>query len=169
MQQHMPVVVIGIGNRYRGDDDAGLAVIRSLRTSILPQGVRLVEGVKDGMELLEYWDERACVMLVDAMVSGAVPGTIACFDALRDPLPADLSFRSTHALGVAEALLLGQALQRLPQLLFLYGIEGHAYQQREGMSSEVERAVAVVVEMVMMRIGTITTPEGKIYATDTTC
>ncbi len=116
-------IVIGIGNEYRGDDAAGLAAIQALKTQNLPP-VRLIEGISDGMSLLACWDAASKVILVDAVSSGAEVGTIYRFDALAQHIPASLSFCSTHAFGVAEALTLAHTLQQLPSTLIVYALEG---------------------------------------------
>jgi hydrogenase maturation protease len=50
------------------------------------------------------WDKANMVIVLDAVVSGAQPGTICRFDAQADPLPTRWFHGSTHAFGVAEAI-----------------------------------------------------------------
>src|SRR5579859_3929386 len=113
------MLVIGIGNSYRNDDGVGPAVLALLRTMQLP-GVRLLECDGDCSALLAAWQGADAVVLVDAVSSSASPGTIYRFDLLAQELPRDLSFHSTHAFGVAEALALGRVLEQLPASLTLY-------------------------------------------------
>jgi hydrogenase maturation protease len=116
--------IIGIGNVARGDDGAGVAVARTLRLVALTADVTVAECSGEGAALLEAWQGFASVILVDAVSTGAPPGTIHQFDVRVRPLPADLVASSTHAFGVAEAVELGRALGMLPRRLLLYGIEG---------------------------------------------
>ena len=106
------VLVIGIGNTYRGDDGAGLAVAEWLRTTA-PPDVVVVRHEGEPISLLEEWDQVPVVYLVDAMVSGAEPGNVCRFDAADGPLTARFRPRGSHALGVADAIELGRALGRL--------------------------------------------------------
>jgi hydrogenase maturation protease len=141
------MLVIGVGNSYRGDDGAGPAVIALLRAEGLP-GVRLLECDGDCSALLDAWQGADVTVLVDAVSSGARPGTIYRFDALARALPREVSFQSTHAFGVAEALALGRALGQLPAKLIIYAIEGKTFTTGMGLSREVEPAVQKVSQQV---------------------
>lgn len=107
------VLVIGIGNTYRGDDGAGLAVAEWLRGTA-PPDVGVVRHEGEPISLLDTWDQVPVVYLVDAMASGAEPGSICRFDAADGLLTAGLRPRGSHALGVADAIELGRVLGRLP-------------------------------------------------------
>ncbi len=141
------MLVIGVGNTYRGDDGAGPAVIALLRAEELP-GVRLLECDGDCSALLDSWHETDAVILIDAVSSGARPGMIFRFDALAQALPLEVSFQSTHAFGVAEALALGRTLGQLPSSLILYAIQGENFATGIGLSLEVESAVHVVAHQL---------------------
>ena len=142
------IIVIGIGNEYRGDDAAGLAVIQALKTQDLPS-VQLIEGMHDALSLLECWNATSSVILIDAASSGAEVGTIYRFDARAQPVPASLSFGTTHTLGIAEALILAHTLQQLPLTLTVYAIEGKNYTPDAALSPEVEQAVHKVAALVV--------------------
>jgi len=59
-----PILVIGIGNAYRYDDAAGLAVACRLRAEHL-EGVQILEHSGEGGSLLELWQGAAAIILVD--------------------------------------------------------------------------------------------------------
>ena len=68
------------------------------------------------------------MLIVDAIRSGAPPGTVHRVDASQAPVPERLrSSSSTHAIGVAEAIELARALGRLPAQVVLYGVEGRRF------------------------------------------
>ena len=48
------IVVIGVGNEYRSDDGAGIAVARRLRM-LFPTGVTVLEESGEGAALIEAW------------------------------------------------------------------------------------------------------------------
>jgi len=139
------IVIIGVGNEYRSDDGAGIAVASRLR-ALSPTGVIVLEESGEGAALLEAWKGAAWVMLVDAVRSGAPPGTIHRLDARAAPVPTGFFHYSTHAFSVAEAVELARSLDRLPPHLIVYGIEGENFAAGVGLSSAVEQAVAAVVE-----------------------
>ena len=133
-------MVIGVGNAWRGDDAAGLAVARRLRGR-----VQAVEHERDGAGLIEVWGDAAHVVLVDAAASGAAAGTVRRFDVHAGPLAAHSLRSSSHAFGVADAVELARALGRLPERLDVIAIEGADFSAGAGLSPAVERAVDTVV------------------------
>jgi hydrogenase maturation protease len=141
------LLIIGIGNAYRGDDAVGLAAARKLKEEGLP-GLVVIEESGDGAALMELWKDAEAVIVVDAIQSGAEPGTVHRFDAHARPIPTELFRCSTHAFGLAEAIELARALDQLPPRLMVYGIEGKHFEAGMGLSSEVERAAEDVVEQV---------------------
>lgn len=145
---HLSLLVIGIGNEFRGDDGVGIAVARRLAAHACPQ-VRIVETDGASANLLELWEGAACVIVVDAVRSGAPPGTIHRFDGRTALPPARFFYASTHALGVAEAIGLARALKRLPPSLIVYGIEGKQFDSSLTLSPEVQIAVEQVVEEIL--------------------
>ena len=102
-------LLIGVGNPFRGDDGVGSVVIRRLRGQKLP-GFTIMEETGDGAELLDAWKGAPAVILVDAVQSGAAPGTIHRIDATTEKLPKWFSHCSTHAFGVAEAIELARTM-----------------------------------------------------------
>lgn len=143
----IPFVLIGVGNEYRSDDGVGLIALRELRNKGFPY-TRYIESDGDGADLVEAWINAETVILIDAISSGAAPGTIYRFDALTQRLPLTFSSQSTHAFGVAEAIELAHVLHQLPPRLTVYAIEGKHFVAGLGLSSEVEQAMHVVVERV---------------------
>jgi hydrogenase maturation protease len=131
------VLIFGCGNEDRGDDGAGLLVARRLREL----GIDAHEHQGDMLSLIDDWRGAQEVVIIDAMKSGAAPGTIAVWNVPGDPLPRN-SFRcSTHALGVADAVELARTLDGLPAKLIIYGIEGTQFHRGGTISTEVARAI----------------------------
>jgi hydrogenase maturation protease len=124
MSQPQPIpLIIGIGNEYRCDDAAGLIVARRLKER-LAESVNVLEQSGDGAALMGAWQGAKTVIIIDAVTSGAAPGTIHRFDANTRPIPKGDFRYSTHAFGVAEAIELSRALGEFPRSLGGYGIEG---------------------------------------------
>ena len=130
--------IIGIGNLFRRDDGAGLAVARLIAKQ--HPNVTVIEHSGDGLALIEAWHGTTRVVLVDAVQSGCASGAVQHFDALGTPLPIGCFNGSTHGFNVAEAIELARALNRLPVHLELFGIEGRDFTTGEGLSPEVESA-----------------------------
>jgi hydrogenase maturation protease len=148
------VVVIGVGNQYRRDDDAGLAVARRLR-ELAPDGVTIVEAEGEGTALIEAWRGADAAFVVDAVRSGLPPGALHRLDAQAGQASADLFHASTHAVNIADAIELARALGELPPRLVVFGIEAESLEAGSGLSRPVERAVGRAVEAVLRELSAI--------------
>lgn len=136
--------LIGIGNRLRRDDAAGLEVVRRLRLAH-PPGVRLIEEEGEPASLIDAWSSVDEALVIDCISSGAAPGKLHRFDVTEAPLPAQVFSVSTHALGLPEAVELARELGRLPGRLIVYGIEGESFETGEGLSYPVQETVEKLV------------------------
>jgi len=134
-----PILIIGIGNIYRGDDGVGILTARKIRKRNL-SGVQTIEESGEGTTLIDAWKDRGTVIIIDAVSSGTKPGTIHAFDAATQQIPTKFFHYSTHAFSLAEAIELARVLNRLPGRLFVYGIEGRNFDAGSALSPEVENA-----------------------------
>lgn len=132
----MSRLVIGIGHPDRGDDAVGALVVKQLTRA----RTRLCSDCND---LMDMWAGEDDVVIVDAMRSGAAPGTVIRLDADRAELPAR-QFSSSHSFGLVETVELARSLGRLPRRLRIYGIEGADFALGALPSPQVTRASAVV-------------------------
>ena len=145
------MLVIGVGNAYRGDDAVGLVVAERL-SALAPPAVEVIGHPGDPVSLMDSWDRRH-VFLVDAVTAGGAAGTVHRLDLLAAPVPASLGHRGTHGAGVAEAVELARALDRLPARLICYGIEGGSFTVGAGLSPAVRDAVTEVCHQLLAELG----------------
>jgi hydrogenase maturation protease len=144
------VLVIGVGNELRGDDGAGIEVVRRLRGPAAAVGIEVREAPGEPTALLDLWQGADRVIVVDAMRSGAPPGTVLRFDASGKPLPAHLRRSpSTHAVALEEAIELGRALRRLPERLIVIAVEGRTFAAGSGLSDELELLGPALADAVL--------------------
>ena len=115
-------------------------------------GVTVLEQSGEGVALMEAWGDADQVIVVDAVSSGSEPGTVHRFEATGQPLPALFTGHSTHAFGLAEAIELARQLDRLPDQLVVYGIEGRSFEFDHELSPEVEEAAGVLVRQIAKEI-----------------
>jgi len=146
------MMIVGVGNRFREDDAAGLEAAARLRARA-PE-LRVLESDGDLAGVLEAWEGEEAVVVIDATCSGAAPGTVRRIDVGDAPLPAAFSHGSTHLFGIAEAIELGRVLGRLPRRLVVYGIEGSSFTVGHGLSAAVSSAVDAVVGEVLAATST---------------
>ena len=129
-------LVIGIGNPWRRDEGAGPAV-----AARLDGRARILTLLGSGAELIEAWHDAQRVVVIDAMQSGARPGTLKRFDAQAGPLPPGAFRCLGYRFGLAEAVEMARLLGCLPVRLEVWGIEAGDLGQGPGLTAEVEEAV----------------------------
>lgn len=154
-------LVVGLGSPDRGDDAVGVVVARAVAARGLP-GVDVLTH-EDPTDLVELWSGRQLVVVVDAVRSGAEPGTIAVVetgaDGERLPEPAwgRTGRGGTHAFGLASAVELARALHRLPGRVALVGIEASSFEHGAPLSAPVAAAVPLAVERALAALEEETT------------
>ena len=149
----LTALVVGLGTPDRGDDAVGTAVARAVAALALPQ-VEVVEH-EDPTDLIELWSGRDPVVVIDAVRSGAAPGTLHILEtgAGRAPLAGSAWARTgrggTHAFGLAAAIELARVLRRLPRHLVLVGVEAEAFEHGALLSPAVAAGVPAAVRAVV--------------------
>lgn len=141
------LVIIGIGNPFRGDDGAGIAVVHALKEQFTSE-VKLIEESGDGLLLLEDWGNAPAVFVIDATLSGATPGTIRIFNVHKGRVPSQFFPCSTHAFGLTQVIDLARILDRLPAEFLIFGIES----ERCELGSQMSPRVIAAVDEVAARI-----------------
>jgi hydrogenase maturation protease len=142
-----PVVMIGVGNSWRGDDAVGLLIARELRRRVRT-GFTVLEHEGDGAALMDLWGGTEAVILADAAASDGRPGTIHRREASGDNVAYLALDRSTHLFGLGEAIELARTLGRLPRQVVIYAVEARNFDTGGAVSVEVKRAIPAVVEMI---------------------
>ncbi len=137
-------LVIGCGNEFRGDDAAGVLVVRKLGERSL-QELEVRECSGEGAALMECWEGFDDVTIVDAAIGFLQAGEIREWDAATAKSPAGWRSASTHSFGVADAIEMGRALEMLPRHLRIIAIGGAQYEAGESPCKEVEQAVETIV------------------------
>jgi len=135
------VVVIGIGNSYRGDDAAGLAAA-TLLAGTLPPAVEIARCEQEPSRIMDAWAGADATFVIDAVAPLGSPGTLRVFDASVSGLPANSFRSSTHALGLGEIIELARAMGILPPHVMVYGIEAADLSAGHPLSPAVADAVA---------------------------
>ena len=141
------ITVIGIGNAFRGDDAAGLLVVRQLKGSPYDR-VEFLEQSGEATALMESMRQKDTVILVDAVQSGAEAGTIHRYDASEKSMPAEFLRCSTHNFSVHDAIEMARALEQLPPQLIVYGIEGSHFDPGAELSPLVQAAVSKAAQQI---------------------
>jgi hydrogenase maturation protease len=146
-------LVVGLGNPDRGDDAVGAEVARAVADRGLP-GVRVVEH-EDPTGLLDVWAGHDPVVVVDAVRSGDLPGTVHQLETGDGAPPMQSRAWSatgrggTHAFGLGAAVELARALHRLPARLVVIGVEADTFEYGAPLAGPVAAAVQPAADRVL--------------------
>lgn len=149
-----PIVVIGIGNRYRRDDGSALLVLAAI-AGRLPAGVDAFESDGDPTRLIEAWTGADLAVVIETVRNGSPPGRVAVVDddALVGAAAGAGGGQGSHSLGLLEAIALGRAVGRLPGRLRVIGIEpedlGWGDRVTDAVAAGVEPAAALVLDVLL--------------------
>jgi hydrogenase maturation protease len=162
----MKLLVLGLGNPLVTDDSVGLRVAAVLQSRLAGlAGVEVGEDFWGGLRLMERMAGFDRAIVIDAIRTGAPPGTIHCLT--PGSIPTQRS-ASTHDVNLPTALALGRtAGLHLPrdEDILLVGIEAEDILSfGEQCTPAVEAAIAPAVEEVLRAVqrlvGTPTGPQG---------
>ncbi len=141
-------LIIGIGNIFRGDDAIGVVIAKELKER-LSQAAEVATCQGDVMQLMDLWEERNQVFLIDAISTDEQEiGFVHRFAAHKEAIPAVFSQASTHVLDVVQVIELAKALDRLPKILILYGIESEEYILDTQLSVKLRDALGNIAQEV---------------------
>jgi hydrogenase maturation protease len=153
------IKIIGIGQSLRGDDAAGLDAVRfwieNYHPEILHPEVQVELAELPGIGLLNLLEGIRFALLVDAVHTGASPGTIHTLT--EDQLESFCNGSgSAHGWGVAETLSLGRQLApaSLPPELILIGIEVGQLDLGETLSPEVYHSLPEAARQIEHHVST---------------
>src|SRR3972149_8960120 len=141
------ITIVGIGNRYRGDDAAGWAVIDKL--IVTSKAIKLVKQKGDIAELIDFFAKYKSVYLVDACLSNAPVGSWQRIDLNKQTIIEDNLRTSTHGFSVSQAISLAKNLSELPTNFILYAINGDNYNIGDQLSLSVAKSVDQVVKALL--------------------
>jgi hydrogenase maturation protease len=115
------VLVLGLGNTLLSDEGVGVQALDRLHARYELPGVTLQDGGTMGLEALPYLEAATHVLVLDAVQTGAPPGTLVRL--VGEAIPAIVALKlSMHQVGLQEALAMARLRGTLPSQLVLLGI-----------------------------------------------
>jgi len=142
--------LLGVGNRYRGDDGVGLEVLKLLAGKL--PGAVLVSSDGELTGILDCFGRHDEVVIIDAI---DVPrgeleaGRVIQMNPLEQSLEDSGLRASTHALGLAEAIEMARTLDSLPGKLRVIGIVGANFANTEGLTPAVQATAIRVAQQLV--------------------
>ncbi|HEX9915115.1 MAG TPA: hydrogenase maturation protease [Candidatus Bathyarchaeia archaeon] len=148
----MRTLVIGVGNLLRCDDGAGIHVVNRLRREA--PHIDAEDVAMGSIEILEAMKGYDRVIVVDAVRTGAEPGTVFRVNLSKGEEPPVVA--SSHGVDLMTTLKLGARLfpGEMPGEQIIVGIEAMDVATfSESCTPPVEAAIRVVVEEIISLVG----------------
>jgi hydrogenase maturation protease HycI len=142
------VVVVGVGSEMRGDDAAGVEVVRGLRGALRSPNVLLIEGgvAPENFTLQMRRFRPSHIIFIDAADFGAGPGDVV----LAEPDAITGHSISTHTIPLS---ILARYLQgEMKAKVALVGIQPARAHMSAGMSKAVKDSIRRVKEMLVREL-----------------
>ncbi len=142
------IVVLGLGNLMRTDDAVGMMAVERLRADErVPSSASLVDGGTLGLDLLHPLEGATHVLALDAIESGATPGTLLCFAGQDiENLPVS---KSVHLLGFSDLIGAMRLTGNAPVEIVVLGVQPEATGWGTQLTPVVQRALPRLVEAAL--------------------
>lgn len=138
------VWVVGVGTPH-GDDRVGWEAAARLRERLTERAK--VDAVSDPLALLDGPPCRVWIV-IDASRGAGIPGSMHRFE-WPDSRFMSGDGVSSHGVGLATALQLADAINRLPPRVVVFAIEGESGEPGAGLSASVAAALPELVDRVV--------------------
>ncbi len=149
----MRTLVVGIGSTILGDDGVGVHAARRLRERDLPEGVDVEEAGIAGLGLLDLALGYDRLIVIDAILTGAAPGTIHVLEGNDVARAAHLG--PAHEADLPGSLDIGRKLlgAAMPREVLVVAIEAADVTTfSESMNDDVEAAIPRALAQVEERL-----------------
>jgi len=145
------ILVLGLGNILLGDEGVGVRVIEQLLSRSLPDEIEVIDGGTAGYELINFFEGKEKVIIVDAVKTNDTPGSVYKMDlsVVQEDETVQLSL---HQIGLKNVFKMASMMDLNPEVT-LIGIVPKNYQDYNiGLSKEVEKAIPLAIETVLKEL-----------------
>ena len=148
-----PILVLGMGNILLQDEGLGIRALEVLQRDYeLPSEVELLDGGTTGMGLLDDISRRQHVVVLDAVQTGAPPGTPVVMRG--GEVPVYFGIRVTpHQLGLSDVLATLELSGEQPGSVTVLGLVPAALEMSLELSGTIE---AKLPELVALAVAELT-------------
>lgn len=145
------ILILGLGNILLGDEGVGVRVIEQLFSHPFPDEIEVIDGGTAGYELINFFEGKEKVIIVDAVKTDDTPGSVYKMD-LSAVQEDDTVQLSLHQIGLKNVFKMASMMDLNPEVT-LVGIVPKDYQDYNiGLSEEVEKAIPLAIETVLKEI-----------------
>lgn len=139
--------VLGVGNTVLSDEGLGPRLAAFMEASPDgPKGVSYVDGGTIGLALLPLMEEAESLVVLDAALLDAEPGTIRVFEGTDMDAFLRTRGRSPHDVGLDDLMDALRLRDRLPKQRALVAVQPAVLTLGDGLTSAVEAALPQAAE-----------------------
>lgn len=144
------MAVVAVGNPIMGDDGIGAQVVETLEASTVSErsDVTLANGGTTAFFALEAMSGCDRAIVVDAISTGAEPGTIHTFRYVDGAFADDVPEMTMHDFSFAEALQAGRDAYEIPEEVLIFGVEPKRIEMSMELSEPIEQTVPDLVDLI---------------------
>lgn len=139
------ILVLAVGNQLLSDDGVGMSLLDGLsRDARWEDRVEFVDGGTQGLALLGHLSGRRALIVLDAVASGAAPGTVHVAQWGGRSTCGWISKRhasTSHESSALDLLRFAALIGELPEQVWIVGIEPERLNTGIGLSKAVCAAV----------------------------
>jgi hydrogenase maturation protease len=160
LRSRAPFLVLGLGNTLLGDDGLGPALIEQLlqEAERWKDRIEFLDGGTQGLALLGHLSGREAIIVVDALATGAPPGTTRILNVSEVFQMGANRADTSHECNAGELLAVAKVLDELPDRVFVVGIEPQNVATGYGLSEPVRRALPIAANRVTDLLTELTCP-----------
>ncbi len=145
-------LIVGLGNILLKDEGVGIRCVEYLKSRVLDNKIKLVDGAIFGFEFLEEMKGFEKVVLVDAADMGKEPGYIASFDAEQIlAMPSSEKF-SLHEIDLIDVIKVGKKIGYDFKNVRIVGIQPKKVSWGDRLSKTIEKKLPTLAEKVLKEI-----------------
>lgn len=150
-ETYAPLLVMAVGNILRMDDGFADAVLNRLAEMDLPEDVELFDAGTSAIDLMEVFNGREKMIVLDAVRGGQDPGTLYRFSP-QEVEDGALPMNSLHQVGLLETLKLGELVDCKPKQTVVIGCQPQETGLGIGLSEPVKAQIERASELVLQEI-----------------
>lgn len=153
-----PVLVLGMGNILLTDEGLGVRALEVFRARFeVPHGVDLLDGGTTGMGLLDDIGGREHLLVLDAVQTGAPPGTLAVLRGAD--IPVYFGRRGTpHQLGLSDVLATLELAGEKPAQVTVLGIVPESLELSLELSDTITSRLDALIDALVAELSALGYP-----------
>ncbi len=142
-----PILVLGLGTTPSGDDGLGSVLLDELAKQYRYAGgfVEFVDGGCKGLDLLEQIEGRHAIVVLDAVSTGANPGTVSVLEGTEVLRYATGNSACVHPGDAHELLATAAFLGDLPPHFYVVGVQPGNLHEGATLSKPVQKSLQQAV------------------------